>query len=136
MRIGDAARRSGVNAKTIRYYESIDLIRSADRRDNGYRDYDTNDVQELIFIQSARSLGFTIEDIRTLLSLWRDRDRASADVRALAERHLGEIDARITDLQAIRATLTGLITACHGDNRPECPILDGLGIRNDAERKA
>ena len=127
MRIGEAAERSGVNAKTIRYYESIRLIQPALRRDNGYRDYDKIDVQELIFIQSARGLGFPIEDIRTLLSLWRDRERASADVRALAKRHLGAIDARIADLQAIRSTLTGLITACHGDERPDCPILDGLG---------
>jgi len=127
MKIGEAAKRSGVNAKTIRYYESIDLVTPAARRDNGYRDYGMTDVQKLRFIHSSRSLGFAIDDIRALLSLWEDQSRASSDVRALAKRHCADIDTRIKELQAIRETLTTLIVACKGDHRPDCPILEKLG---------
>ena len=127
MRIGEAAEKSGVNAKTIRYYESIALITTAARRNNGYRDYDINDVQELRFIHSSRGLGFSVEDIRALLSLWRDQSRASGDVRDLAKRHCADIDGRIAELQAIRNTLSTLIESCRGDHRPDCPILKSLG---------
>lgn len=126
MNIGAAARRSGVPAKTIRYYESVGLIAPAERRDNGYRDYGTAEVETLRFIHSARSLGFPVKAVADLLALWRDRNRASADVRAMAARHVAEVDARIAELQALRRTLTDLMDRCAGDDRPDCPILDTL----------
>lgn len=127
MQIGTAANASGVSAKMIRHYEAIGLIANGARRDNGYRDYDQRYVYELRFIRSARDLGFSLEEIRALLDLWRDRARSSRDVHALAARHLHEIEAKITELQAMANTLRELISGCHGDARPECPILDGLG---------
>jgi len=126
MNIGAAARRSGVPAKTIRYYESVGLIAAADRRDNGYRDYGESDVQTLRFIHQARALGFAVSEVADLLSLWRDRNRASADVRRLAQAHVAQVDQRISELQRLRHTLTQLIDRCHGDDRPDCPILDNL----------
>ncbi|ODN70660.1 Cu(I)-responsive transcriptional regulator [Methylobrevis pamukkalensis] len=125
MNIGTAAERSGLPAKTIRYYEEIDLIRPS-RRGNGYRDYDETDVHKLRFLHRARGLGFSIEDCRHLLSLYEDSGRASADVKALAEARIAEIEAKIAELQSMRQTLTGLARACHGDHRPNCPILDDL----------
>lgn len=126
MRIGDAAARSGVPAKTIRYYEGVGLIDPAGRRNNGYRDYDEADVRTLRFISRARALGFSVREVAGLLELWRDRSRASADVRDVALRHVTEIDRRIADLQSLRRTLTDLVERCHGDERPDCPILDTL----------
>jgi Cu(I)-responsive transcriptional regulator len=126
MQIGAAANASGVSAKTIRHYEAIGLIANGVRRDNGYRDYDARDVHELRFIRSARDLGFSLEEIRALLDLWRDRARSSRDVHALAARHLHEIEAKIAELQVMAKTLRQLISGCQGDARPECPILDGL----------
>ena len=123
MNIGDAARRSGLPAKTIRYYEEIGLVRPA-RDPNGYRAFAERDVAKLVFLNQARSLGFSIEDCRTLLSLWEDRDRASADVKALARDHLHAIDAKIAALREIRDTLDHLIGQCAGDDRPDCPILE------------
>lgn len=128
MNIGHAARRSGLPAKTIRYYEEIGLLRP-ERRDNGYRDYSEAELHSLRFLARARSLGFSIEECRQLLSLYRDRSRASADVRALAERHIGDIEAKIGELQSMKTTLAALVTACHGDARPDCPILDDLAGR-------
>lgn len=125
MNIGDVATASGLPAKTIRYYEDIDLIRPA-RGANGYRDFSDSDVHKLTFLSRARSLGFSIEECRTLLSLYEDRDRASADVKALAADHLARIAEKIAELQALQATLETLVTRCHGDDRPDCPILDGL----------
>ena len=125
MNIGDVAEASGLPAKTIRYYEDIGLVRPA-RSDNGYRSFRDSDVHKLIFLSRARSLGFTIEDCRTLLSLYEDRERASADVKALAQEHLAEIEKKIAELQSLRATLSRLVSSCHGDDRPDCPILDGL----------
>jgi Cu(I)-responsive transcriptional regulator len=125
MNIGDVAEASGLPAKTIRYYEDIGLVRPA-RSDNGYRSFRDSDVHKLIFLSRARSLGFTIEDCRTLLSLYEDRARASADVKALAQEHLAEIEKKIAELQSLRATLSRLVSSCHGDDRPDCPILDGL----------
>lgn len=125
MNIGQAATRSGLPAKTIRYYEEIGLI-SADRAANGYRDYSDTDIHRLAFLQRARALGFPIEDCRQLMSLYSDRNRASQDVRAIASSHVDAIDAKLRELQAMRATLTKLIHACHGDERPDCPILDDL----------
>ena len=126
MRIGEAAARSGVTAKTIRYYESVGLIPAATRTDGGYRDYDDNDVQTLRFVHRARGLGFSVREVGDLLALWRDRDRASADVKAVAARHVAAIERKIDELSAMRRTLGDLMARCHGDDRPECPILDDL----------
>jgi len=125
MNIGDVAEASGLPAKTIRYYEDIGLIKPA-RAANGYRDFSDSDVHKLTFLHRSRSLGFTIEDCRTLLSLYEDRSRASADVKAVAEDHLVQIDQKIEELQSLRGTLAHLVSSCHGDDRPDCPILDGL----------
>lgn len=126
MNIGEASHQSGVSAKTIRYYEDIGLIRPAARHANNYRDYDETGVQTLQFLKRARSLGFSIEDCRDLLSLYADRNRSSADVKAVAQRRVRDIDRKIAELEAMRATLTRLIRQCRGDMRPECPILDDL----------
>ena len=125
MKIGNVAEASGLSAKTIRYYEDIGLIRPV-RGENGYRDFAGADVHKLRFLARARSLGFSIEDCRTLLSLYEDRGRASADVKALAEAHLRRIDRKIGELDGLRGTLATLVARCHGDERPDCPILDDL----------
>lgn len=125
MNIGDVARASGLPAKTIRYYEDIDLVRPA-RGENGYRDFSRQDAHKLAFLGRARSLGFSIEECRTLLSLYEDRDRASADVKRIAAEHLERIARKIEELEALRGTLETLVTRCHGDDRPDCPILDDL----------
>ncbi|MFQ5959168.1 MAG: Cu(I)-responsive transcriptional regulator, partial [Alphaproteobacteria bacterium] len=124
--IGEAATLSGLPPKTIRYYESIGLIEAAPRTNGGYRSYDGTDVQFLRFIRRARGLGFSVEDVAGLLALYRDKSRASADVKALALRHRERIDRKIAELGSIRRTLDHLIDKCHGDERPECPILDDL----------
>jgi MerR family copper efflux transcriptional regulator len=126
MNIGRAAEVSGVTPKTIRYYESIGLIQAADRRANNYRDYSDTDVETLRFIQRARSLGFSVKEIGELLALWRDKRRASHDVKKFAERHIADIDRKMAELAAMRRTLASLSQLCHGDSRPECPILDDL----------
>lgn len=126
MRIGEAANQAGVSPATIRYYEEIGLIRPATRQDNGYRDYSEHDVARLRFLQRAKELGFTLEERRELLSLYQDRNRASADVKAIALKRMEEIDQRIAKLQAMRATLATLVSCCHGDNRPDCPIIDNI----------
>ena len=126
MNIKDVAAKAGLPAKTIRYYEEIGLITPL-RQDNGYRHFREGDLHQLAFIGRARSLGFTIEECRALLALYEDRARASADVKALAAAHLERIEAKITELQAMKRTLSGLVAACAGDTRPDCPILDGLG---------
>lgn len=128
MNIGRAAELAGLPAKTIRYYEDVDLVRP-DRRANGYRDYSEADVHKLRFLQRARGLGFSLEDCRRLLTLWEDRGRASADVRSLAKSHLKEIDRKLRELQDLRATLDHLVDACRGDSRPDCPIIDELAGR-------
>jgi MerR family transcriptional regulator, copper efflux regulator len=126
MNIGQAASASGVSAKMIRYYESIDLMRSHGRTDGGYRIYADNDIHILRFIRQARELGFPIETIRLLLALWQDRDRASAQVKALALQHIEELDARFEELRAMRDTLLYLAEHSARNNRPTCPIRDGL----------
>ena len=126
MNIGDVASRSGLPAKTIRYYEDIGLI-APDRDANGYRRFVESDLHKLAFLGRARALGFTIEDCRNLLALWEDTSRASADVRAIAKGHLREIEEKIADLQAMQATLSELVRDCAGDDRPDCPILKTLG---------
>lgn len=125
MNIGTAARKSGLPPKTIRYYEHIGLLK-ADRAANGYRDYSIEDVHRLSFVQRSRSLGFSVVECRQLLSLYADRDRASADVKAIATEKLGEIDRKIVELTGLRQMLGHLVENCHGDSRPECPIIDGL----------
>lgn len=110
----------------IRHYESIGLIDAARRTDAGYRLYSERDVQVLQFIHRGRALGFSLEQIRTLLALWQDKGRASKDVRAMAREHIEELDRKIADMQAMRRTLETLATRCHGDERPDCPILDDL----------
>lgn len=125
MNVGDAARRTGLSAKTIRYYEDIGLI-SPQRSANGYRDYTGEDVHRLAFLRRARNLGFSIEDCRQLMALYRDRSRASADVRSIASSHVSAIEDKIAELQSMRATLQKLIHACHGDDRPDCPILEEM----------
>lgn len=135
MNIGSAAKRSGVTAKTIRYYESIGLIPNATRADNGYRDYASNDVETLRFIKRARSLGFSVDDVGSLLSLWHDKSRASGDVKAVALKHIEQVEGRIRELESIRDTLKHLTECCQGDNRPDCPILEGLaGLAGDKEK--
>jgi len=124
MTIGEAASRSGMPPKTIRFYEQIGLIGPAARLANRYRAYSENDVHTLRFIQRTRSLGFPLEDVRTLLSLYRDRRRASREVKRLAVRQIAEVDRRIAELREIRDVLADLAERCHGDDRPECPILD------------
>ena len=131
MNIGTLAQQSGVNPKTIRYYEDIGLLRPAARRDNGYRHYADADVATVRFIKRARTLGFSTQDVAKLLNLWHDRDRASADGRALATRHAADIERRIAELEAVRRTLLDLVHRCHGDDRPHCPILDDLSRPSD-----
>ncbi|PWJ80998.1 Cu(I)-responsive transcriptional regulator [Pseudaminobacter salicylatoxidans] len=125
MNIGEAAERSSLPAKTIRYYEEIGLLKP-DRSENGYRDYSMSDVHRLRFLQRSRSLGFSVEECRQLLSLYGDTHRESADVKALAQVKLTEIDRKIAELQSLRATLRHLVKSCHGDHRPDCPILEEL----------
>lgn len=126
MNIGETARASGVSAKMIRHYEDIRLIPRANRTDAGYRRYTDKDVHTLRFIRQARNLGFSIRQIEHLLSLWRDQRRPSRKVKALAQAHVEELDARIRELEAMKRTLMELAAHCHGDERPECPILAGL----------
>jgi Cu(I)-responsive transcriptional regulator len=126
MNIGAIAKRTGLPAKTIRYYESIGLIPPALRSEGNYRTYSEQDLQTLKFVQRARGLGFSVKDVSRLLTLWQDRRRASAEVRRLAQEHVGEIDRKIEELKGMRRTLTPLIERCHGDSRPDCPILDDL----------
>jgi Cu(I)-responsive transcriptional regulator len=126
MNIGEAAAASGVSAKMIRHYESIGLFAAPARSEGGYRVYGEREVHVLRFIRHSRDLGFSLEQIRALLGLWQDRDRPSRQVRELAQAHLAEVQAKIAELQAMQATLQRLVRSCHGDARPDCPILDTL----------
>ena len=126
MNIGQAAKHSNVSAKTIRYYESIGLIAPARRTESGYRIYSGKEVQTLRFIHHARNLGFSVKDVSMLLDLWRDQGRASADVKGLAMAHIAAVDQKIRELQRMRDTLLDLTHRCHGDDRPDCPILEEL----------
>ena len=126
MNIGEAARQSGLPAKTLRYYEDIGLVTPARRSGSGYRDYGERDVHRLRFLQRARSLGFSVEQCRELLALYDDRDRASADVKAMALARIADIERKMVELSAMKATLAELARRCHGDARPDCPILEDL----------
>ncbi|WP_343502932.1 Cu(I)-responsive transcriptional regulator [Alloyangia pacifica] len=125
MNIGDVATRAGLPPKTIRYYEDIGLV-TPHRGSNGYRAFTERDVHKLAFLARARALGFTIEDCRALLALYEDESRASAEVKHIAEEHLAQIDEKLAQLQQMRDTLAHLVRACHGDDRPDCPILTDL----------
>lgn len=124
MNIGETARATGVSAKMIRYYESIGLIANAKRTAGGYRTYVDNDVHSLRFIRRARDLGFSVEQLTDLLALWRDRTRASADVKLIAMSHVAELERKAQALQAMSKTLAHLANHCSGNDRPECPILE------------
>ena len=124
--IGAAARASGVSAKMVRHYESLGLLGAVARTDAGYRQYTPADVHTLRFIKRARDLGFSMAEIAELVSLWHDRRRASADVKRIAQTHVAELEKRIQAMQDMRRTLQNLLHHCHGDERPDCPILDNL----------
>lgn len=126
MNIGTASERSGMPPKTIRYYEEVGLVTPAKRASNGYREYSDNDVQTLKFLKRARDLGFSVKVCQELLSLYQDRGRASADVKQVALKRVEEIDKKLAELQAMRDTLVHLSDKCHGDDRPDCPILEDL----------
>ena len=125
MNISDAANTAGLPVKTVRYYADIGLV-TPSRGPNGYRRFSDTDVHKLSFLARGRALGFTIEECRALLALWEDRDRASADVRRIAQDHLMTIDRKIAEFHAMRRTLSHLVDECAGDDRPDCPILDRL----------
>ena len=129
--IGAAARASGISAKMIRHYEQVGLLPPAGRTDSGYRVYGERDLHTLRFIRHARDLGFSIEQIRALLDLWHDNDRPSREVRALAQAQVEALERKLADLNAMKATLEHLVHCCHGDERPDCPILAALAADAD-----
>lgn len=124
--IGEAARRSGVSARMVRHYESLGLLPAVARTDSGYRQYTAADIHSLRFVKRARELGFSMTEIAELVSLWHNRRRTSASVKRIAQQHLAELEQRIAAMQAMRATLAHLVHCCHGDTRPDCPILEDL----------
>ena len=124
--IGEAARQSGVSAKMLRHYESLGLLGKVNRTDSGYRLYSAADVHTLRFIKRCRDLGFSMAEIAELVGLWQNRRRASSSVKKIAQRHLDDLNARIAAMQAMQRTLQTLVGCCHGDDRPDCPILDDL----------
>ena len=126
MKIGEASKRSGVSQRMIRHYEAIGLMPKAARRDSGYRDYDEREVRTLGFVRRARDLGFPIDEIAQLLALWHDRGRSSAEVKALALSRATELRRKARQLDEMRRALEHLAESCHGDSRPDCPILDEL----------
>lgn len=128
MNIGEVSSRTGLPAKTIRYYEEINLV-IPKRAGNGYRIYGEEDLHQLAFIQRARSFDFSIEECRLLLSLYEDDERSSADVKAIALSKIAEIDQKLTELKSLKSTLRALADTCHGDDKPSCPIIDGLAGR-------
>lgn len=133
MNIGEAAAATGVSAKMIRYYESIHLIKESHRTDAGYRTYSENELHTLRFIKRARKLGFSLEQIRDLLSLWQDAGRASADVKAIAMAHVTDLNKRILEMTEMRDTLAHLADACAGNHKPDCPILSSLATATSGD---
>ena len=127
--IGQAAERAGVSARMVRHYESLGLLAGVARTDSGYRQYTEADVHSLRFIRRARDLGFSMEEIAQLLSLWQDKARASSQVKQIAQRHIASLNERIAAMQAMQRSLQALVGCCHGDERPDCPILDDLAAR-------
>ncbi len=136
MNIGRAAEASGVSAKMIRHYESVALLPGAVRTEAGYRQYDEKDVHTLRFIRRSRDLGFSLDEIRGLLSLWQDKERSSRQVKALAQGHIEDLDRKVRELVAMKATLEKLVHCCHGDERPGCPILEELAGGTPADTPA
>ena len=132
MNIGQASKATGVSTKMIRYYESVGLIRPADRTDSNYRDFGERDINDLRFIRRARNLGFSVVEIGQLLALWRDGERPSREVKAVAEKHIADLDARIAEMRAMADSLRHLATCCAGDDRPDCPILGDLAASGRA----
>lgn len=132
MNIGDAATASGVSSKMIRHYESVGLFPEAPRTESSYRQYTEREVNTLRFIRHSRDLGFSIEQIRELLGLWQNQMRPSRQVKALAQAHIQELDAKLSELQAMKATLEHLVHCCHGDDRPDCPIIEDLSRDKNA----
>ena len=126
MNIGQAATATGVSAKMIRHYEGIGLLPEASRTEAGYRQYGERDLHTLRFVRSSRDLGFSLDEIRQLLELWQNRARSSREVKALAQAHMQALDERLAELHAMKASLQQLVQHCHGDDRPDCPILDSL----------
>lgn len=126
MNIGQAAAASGVSAKMIRHYESIGLLPEAERTEAGYRQYGERELHALRFVRRSRDLGFSLDEIKQLLALWQDRSRPSREVKALAQAHVKALDEKIAEMQAMKATLQNLVQHCHGDDRPDCPILESL----------
>ncbi len=126
MNIGEAAKASGVSAKMIRHYESVGLFPEAARTESGYRQYADKEISTLRFIRQSRDLGFSVEQIRELLDLWQNRRRPSRQVKALAQAHIQELEEKLKELQAMKATLEHLVHCCHGDDRPDCPIIETL----------
>lgn len=126
MNIGDAAGASGVSAKMIRHYESVGLLPGVSRTDAGYRQYADKDVSVLRFIRHCRDLGFSLDRIRALLDLWQNRRRSSRQVKSLAQAHMAELDEKLRELQQMKSTLEHLVQCCHGDDRPDCPIIETL----------
>ena len=133
MNIGEAAQASGVSSKMIRYYEQINLITPAHRTEASYRTYTDNDIHTLRFIRRARDLGFSVEQMKALLMLWRDKSRASADVKSIAKAHIAELDRKAAAIEAMAKTLRHLVSNCHGDQRPDCPIIEEFANADAAE---
>lgn len=126
MNIGELAKKSGVNSKMIRRYEELGILPKAKRSDGGYRQYGENDVHNAKFVKRARELGFSMRDIKTLLSLWRNKNRSSAQVKKVTTKHIDELETKLTEIKSMLATLKKLAHHCHGDDRPDCPILEEL----------
>lgn len=135
-RIGEVARLSGVTTKTIRYYESIGLLDKAQRSQNGYRSYPERAVDKLRFVHRARGMGFSLDDVQKLLGLWADEERASSEVKKLALEHMERIEEKLAGLMSLRDTLAHLVDTCHGDSRPDCPILDELSHETRATKRS
>ena len=127
--IGQAAERAGVSARMVRHYESLGLLAGVARTDSGYRQYTEADLHTLHFIRRSRDLGFSMEEIAELLALWQDKQRASSQVKQIAQRHIASLNERIAAMQAMQRSLQALVGCCHGDERPDCPILDDLAAR-------